>query len=398
MQSHYDLLIVGGGMAAGRLMQQLDELGYSKSVAVVSNEAYTGYNRVLLPGFLAGHYKTSDLTANDSWSLRSNFIVLPNSQVHEIDFKARTAHVNSDVSIRFSELVFATGSTVPRLNIPGAGKNNVFELRSLDNAEQLKKVAAMATNAVVIGGGLLGLEAADALKDLGLKIRIVHRGPQLMNRQLDQIAGDQLAQKLIDEGITLNLDAQVKKIIGTDQVSAVELSGGAIHATDLVLFATGAVPNVLLAEQAGLSCAHGIRTDLALRTNLSSVYALGECANINGNNYSLVEATHAQADALAATLCGKTQTIEPFTPGTRLKVSSISVFAAGETRPTAHDKANDVVIRDGQEGIYRRLLFSGSRLIGAVLLGNTDAAREITQRIGTVVADTDRNRLAFGIG
>lgn len=397
MQAHYELVIVGGGMAAGRLMHQLGELGYDKSVAVVSNEAFTGYNRVLLPGFLAGHYQTSDLTANDSWSTRPNFTVLPNSQVQQISLENRTASLDSNEVIHFSELVFATGSTVPRLNIPGSDLNHVFELRSLSDAKQLKQASSSANTAVVIGGGLLGLEAADALNDLGLKVQIVHRGPQLMNRQLDAAAGDQLALKLAQEGISLSLNTQVNRILGVGQVNAVELNDGSRHTADLVLFATGSSPNVALADQAGLICAHGITTDQNLRTSAPGVYALGECANVDGNNFALVEATYAQADALAATLFGKTQSVPPITLGTRLKVSSTALFAAGETRPSRNEKLNDVVVEDDRDGIYRRLFFSDRKLIGAVLLGNTNAAREITQKIGTEVADIDRDRLAFGI-
>lgn len=396
MQEYFHLVVVGGGMAAGRLMQQLHARNYDKTVLVVSAERCTGYNRVLLPGLLAGRCQPAEVSNNNDWQAASNYSVLADSSVERIDLSRRELDVGTERTVRFSELVLATGSTVPHPQLTGAKLPQVCQLRSLADVDYLQKLAAHARHAVVVGGGLLGLEAADALHDLGLDVRIVHRGKQLMNRQLDQAGGEQLGAMFVQAGMHLHLGAQLCRIVGAGQVSGIVLDDGAAYAADLVLFATGARPNIQLAEQAGLRCDYAICTDSHLRTNADGVYALGECASVGGHHYSLVDATHAQADALASTLTGRAQQVDPFTPGTRLKVSGTSVFAAGETRPQQQANANDVVVSDSNLGIYRRLLFDGSKLIGAVLMGNTDAAREITQRIGTAVTADERDRLCFG--
>ena len=393
---HYDLVVVGGGMAAGRLMQQLDNLEYSKTAAVVSLESCAGYNRVLLPGFLSGRYQTEQLSQNDAWQSRSNFSVLANCRIIEINLDDRVAVTDSGSVISFSQLVFATGSTVPRPQLQGADLGNVFELRSMADADDIRSVCTKARHAVVIGGGLLGLEAADALKDLGLSVCVVHRGLQLMNRQLDVTAGELLGETFAEDGISVRLNAQVIELVGKGDVCGVKLDDGSNQPADIVLFATGTVPNTKLALQAGIRCEDGVATDAQLLTSEPEVYALGECASVAGTRYSLVEATHAQADALAKTLSGKPASAESIAPATRLKVSNTAVFAAGQTRPGQSDNAHDIVVRDRRAGVYRRLLFSGGTLIGAVLLGDTDAAREITQRIGSVVDGLDRDRLMFG--
>jgi len=403
VSAHYDLLVVGGGMAAGRLLKQLHELNYQKSIALVSLETCAGYNRVLLPGLLSGRYQEQQLASNDAWLSRPNLSLLAGSAVEEINLSERTARIGQETNIRFTQLVFATGSTVPRPQLPGSTLDNLFELRCMTDAKAIRRVRAEAKRAVVIGGGLLGLEAADALGELGLHVTVVHRGSQLMNRQLDQDAGEQLAQALEAQGIAVKLGAQVTRFLGAkkrgvNKVSAVTLDDGSNIATDLVLFATGTNPNTRLAAQAGVHCDHGIVTDRQLRTSAVGVYALGECAAIDGNSYALVEATNAQADALAQTLAGRDTCVDFCTAATRLKVSSLAVFAAGQTRPATGEECNDIVIRDRSAGIYRRLLFSGCTLIGAVLLGDINAAREITQRIGSVVEGSHRDRLAFGSG
>lgn len=397
-QPAYDLVVVGGGMAAGRLLQQLHELNYTKTVAVLSQEPCAGYNRVLLPGFLSGRYQAGQLTTSEGWRTRDNFSVLANCIAERVDLATRSVVLSTGQTLGFTELVFATGSTVPRPQLPGVDLENIFELRSMNDADNIRRLVAQAHNAVVIGGGLLGLEAADALNDLGLNVCVVHRGKQLMNRQLDAAAGEQLAQAFAEDGISVKLDARVVSLSGREKVEAVCLDDGSRLPADILLLATGTTPNHQLARSADVQCEYGIVTDMQMRTSAPGVYALGECAQVAGNCHSLVEATHAQADALAKTLSGKPSTLSLAAPSTRLKVSNLEVFAAGQTRPAPQDPVDDIVVRDRSAGVYRRLLFSGANLLGAVLLGDTNAAREISQRIGSAVEGTERDRLVFGAG
>ncbi|MEM9620604.1 MAG: FAD-dependent oxidoreductase, partial [Pseudomonadota bacterium] len=227
MHRDCELLVIGGGMAAGRLMQQLHEHAYSKKTIVISGEKHAGYNRVMLPGFLAGQYSVEQMCGQADWQSRSNFTVLPGLTVTQIEQSSRSVLTDSGMQIGFTELVIATGSTVVRPQTTGTELAGVVELRNLNDAEQLQSMAARGRHAVVVGGGLLGLEAADALLQLGMQVRVVHRGGQLMNRQLDQAAGEELGRILSHRGMHLSLGAQLGAIEGDRQVESVVLDDGA---------------------------------------------------------------------------------------------------------------------------------------------------------------------------
>lgn len=395
---HYrcDLLVVGGGMAAARLLKQLEKSGYQGEVALASRESAAGYNRVLLPGYLGGHCNEAELMSDSMWMSSSLFTIKTSAEVCHIDLVKRLAITRQNDSFAFSKLVFAIGSTVAKPIISGRAFDQIMELRCLDDAKKLRSAAAEARRVVVVGGGLLGLEAADALCNLGLELRLVHRGKQLMNRHLDDAGGICLAKAFKDKGIAVELGVGLERIAGTDRISSVKLDNGDEYAADLVLFATGARANTTLASAAGVICKDGICTDAYLRTNVPDVYALGECAQVDGVRHSLVSAVHAQADALASTLAGVPSKISAPILGTRLKVSGINVFSAGNIRPLESANSSDLVVSDPVRGIYRRLLFAGGHLIGAVLLGETRAAMEIARRINTRVDEREREQLVFG--
>ncbi len=391
-----DLLIVGGGMAAARLVQCLQKQGYARKISVASSESVFGYNRVLLPDLISGRHAMVDLLpGRTAWRHNPNISVLEDTRVLAIDPRHHMAVLSTGSNIHFDTLVLATGSKVPLPGIPGAEAPFVTQLRSLCDAQRIQRLLQGARQVVVIGGGLLGLEAADSLREMGLGVRIVHRGPRLMTHQIDDPCGALLQDALIDRGIDVSLNAEVNEIRPHHHRGGeLVLSNGEAYTTDLVVCATGAMPNDALAQHAGLACASGVITDECLRTSRAHIYALGECANVAGRHHQLVEPVYVQAEALTRTLCGQDTPVPDLVINTRLKIRQMPLLTAGDIRPPG---ANDITIVDAARKLYRRLLFEGDTLIGALLLGDTRGSREITSRIGTPLKPTDAERLVFGV-
>ncbi len=396
MNAQFDLVVIGGGMAAGRLLQKLSEGGYPGRVAVVSNEQHFGYNRVLLPGYLGQECSLDDLVVKPVPGIA--FELFENSLAHTVDPKHRTVRCFSggtEQTIHYEHLVFATGSDVPEPEaIAGVAAPNKLKLRSLEDARLVSTFCRQGGTAVVVGGGLLGLETGNALLNIGMQVHVVHRNPRLMNRQLDKEASDILKARLEQRGFHFHLSSSVQSVQGEVLIAQVRLDHGETIDADLVITATGTVPRIELARAAGLACGRGITIDENLQTNLPCHYAIGECAEFAGETCGLVAPTHRQAEVLATNLCGGSQRYESVSSATRLKVSGIELFSAGNMDASS----SDVCIRSSDQSLYRRIGFDGEKLIGGVLLGDITGARFIEQSLGQVVTSPEhREKLAFGL-
>ena len=390
-----NVLVVGGGMAAIRLADNLSARQETWPVVIAGDEAVIGYNRVLLPDYVAGACTFAEMQHNDGKPSSPGVSLQNTTRVESIDLSRRHASTNQGL-IQFEKLVFATGSNAPVPDLPGAHLNGVVPLRCLADADTLRNLTEDARTAVVLGGGLLGLETADALLRCGLDVHIVHRGNALMNKQLDQQAGALLRSHLASRGMQVTLQASITAIEGDDTgcVRAVRLDNGERIATDILILATGTAPETSLAVEAGVSCENGIKVDRQLRTSATDVFALGECANVNGERAGLVALVNQQADVLAENLAGGNARLARPISSTHLKLDHLALFSAGETRP--EEATDDLVLSDERNGIYRRLLFTGTTLIGAILYGNTAGANEISKQINATLEPDARETLAFG--
>lgn len=381
-------------MAAGRLLHSLQERGFEGKIIVASDETHVAYNRVLLPDYLAGDCDFADLSSSFSADAL-DLELMCESRVSEVDLEARVAWFEDRRHVCFQRLVFATGSQVPRPSVRDAPVDRVCELRNLTDARRLRALSGVAQRCMVVGGGLLGLEAADALCRLGVKVILVHRGPRLMTRQLDEATALLLSAELQRRGIQVILCAvPVHMECDANMRHHVHLDDGNSYQVDFVVFATGAAPADQLALAAGLHCDGGVVTDRYLRCSEPDTFAMGECACVDGQRHQLVDVVNAQASALAATLCGEATELELPAYTTRLKVSDVALVSAGEI--SAEASAQSITIRDTDAGIYRRLFFDGAVLRGAILFGDTAGAREIGLRLDTKVDEQERERLAFG--
>ncbi len=368
------LVIVGNGMAAARLVDELAKAALGRyAVAVIGDEPRLAYNRVLLSSVLAGETASHDIELRPADWWRDRGVTLKyGCAVTDIDVGRRELKIANEESVAFSRLVLATGSTPLRLNVPGSELTGVHTFRDSRDVDLLLTLAASRKRVVVVGGGLLGLEAAYGLAKAGAPVTLIHLMERLMERQLDAPAAALLKSLVEPKGIEVLLNANTARILGESRVEGIELTDGRRIATDAVIFAAGIRPNIALARDAGIPVNRGIIVDDHLRTGAPDIFALGECAEHRGICYGLVEPAYEQARVLARHLAGRTATYSGSVVATNLKVSGVSVFSAGDFQGSEGSEA--IVLSDFRRGTYKKLVISDGRLSGAVLVGDVGDA------------------------
>ncbi len=365
------LVIVGNGMAAARLVDELAKVALGRyAIAVIGEEPRLAYNRVLLSSVLAGETASHEIELKSAGWWRDRGVTLKyGCAVSEIDVGRRELKIAHEESVTFSKLVLATGSSPLRLNVPGAELSGVNTFRDSRDVDLLLALAAGKKRVVVVGGGLLGLEAAYGLAKAGAPVTLVHLMDRLMERQLDAPAAALLKSLVEKKGINVLLNANTARILGEHRVEGVELDDGRRIDADAVIFAAGIRPNIALAREAGIPVNRGVVVDDHLQTGAEGIFALGECAEHCGICYGLVEPAYEQAKALAQHLAGRNATYPGSVVATNLKVSGVGVFSAGEFMGT--DRSEAIVLNDFRRGTYKKLVIEDGRLIGAVLIGDT---------------------------
>jgi nitrite reductase [NAD(P)H] large subunit len=368
------LVIVGNGMAAARLVDELVKTTLGRyAIAVIGDEPRLAYNRVLLSSVLAGETASHDIELRPAGWWRDRGVTLKYGCVAtEIDVGRREVKIEGDESIEFSRLVLATGSTPLRLNVPGADLAGVHTFRDTRDVDLLLALAARKRPVVVIGGGLLGLEAAYGLAKAGTPVTLLHLMDRLMERQLDAPAAALLKSLVERKGIEVLLNANTARIHGTSRVEGVELADGRRIEAGAVIFAAGIRPNVAIAKDAGIAVGRGVTVDDQLQTSVQNIFALGECAEHRGICYGLVEPAYEQARVLAQHLAGKPTAYQGSVVATNLKVSGVSVFSAGDF--IGADGSEAILLSDVRRGTYKKLVIVDGRLTGAVLIGDTGDA------------------------
>lgn len=372
------LVIVGNGMAGHRLLEALLKRDHRpQRITIIGDERAPAYNRILLSPWLAGETERDALTLRKiDWYAEQGINLLLGERVIDIDRAQRRIVTDSGQELVYDRLVLATGSRPAMPTVPGTGLVGVHGFRNLGDAAALTRIAQSATasanRAVVIGGGLLGLEAAEGLRKRGMQVTVLQRSQQLMNRQLDVTAATLLQDELERRGLNVITHANLTGFEGDGQgyIRAVRLADGRRLDADCVVVAAGIVPNAELGRHAGLSTARGIIVDAWLTTSDPAIHALGECCEFEGQTYGLVEPIWRQVEVLAACLCRDHVDGYVETPtATKLKVSGISLYAFGPIEP---DEGHEVLTyHDPQQGDYRRLLLRDNRIEGAVLYGDT---------------------------
>ncbi|MFZ5734714.1 MAG: NAD(P)/FAD-dependent oxidoreductase [Pseudomonadota bacterium] len=391
------LVIVGNGMAAARLVEELAKRALGRhAIAVIGDEPRLAYNRVLLSSVLAGEASSQEIELKPSgWWRDRGVTVRYGCGAVAVDIAKREVTLANGATVAYSRLVFATGSTALRLNVPGADLAGVHTFRDSRDAERLIDLAQQRKRVVVVGGGLLGLEAAYGIAKAGAKVTLVHLMDRLMERQLDERAAALLKGQVERKGVSVMLNASTERILGEDAVTGVELADGQTIAADAVVFAAGIRPNAALAREAGIPVNRGIVVNDRMESAISGIYAIGECAEHRGACYGLVEPAYEQAAVLAEHLAGRDAGYPGSVVATNLKVSGVGVFSAGDFLAT--NDSDVVVLNDPRRGVYRKLVLADGALTGAVLVGDTRDALWYLELIRSrAPVATMRGDLMFG--
>lgn len=385
------VVIIGSGPAGLRCAQTLAEAG--RRVTLIGAEPGLPYNRVALSNYLAGDVDADELITHSAQRLEELGIELRSClRVTAIDRSAKTLATNSGETIAYDRLVLATGSQPFRLPLPGADLPGVLMYRTLAEVDAMLATARQGGRAVVIGGGLLGLEAAVGLARRGMQATVLHAVDRLMERQLDHASAGLLAQRLRAQGIGVELAAGSVAIAGDTQATGVVLKDGRVIPADLVVMAVGIRPETGVAREAGLTVQRGIVVDDQMVTSDAAIQAIGECAEHAGLCCGLVAPCFAQAEIAARHLLGEAVAYAPQTDATALKVAGAGVWSGGEI--DAAD-AQSLIYADPDGAEYRRFLLRDHHLIGAVLYGETGDAAWYKSLLGQDVRAL-RSKLAFG--
>ncbi|HWQ94053.1 MAG TPA: nitrite reductase large subunit NirB [Gammaproteobacteria bacterium] len=366
------LVLIGNGMAGVRTLEELLKVAPDKyEITVFGSEPYGNYNRILLSPVLAGEKSVAEIMLNDMQWYADNGITLHcGKEVVEIDRAKRKVVADDGTCADYDRLLLATGSNPFVVPVPGHQLPGVVTFRDIRDVQLMMDASKQSRHAVVIGGGLLGLEAANGLMRQGMNVTVVHIHETLMERQLDKVAGEMLRKSLEERGMHFHMPAQTVEILGEERVRGVRFKDGSELYADLVVMAVGIRPNMELAKKAGIYCERGIVVNDTLQTYDPSIYAVGECVQHRSQTYGLVAPLFEQAKVCANHLAhfGYSRYQGSLT-STKLKVTGIDLFSAGDF--TGDDSTEEIVLKDASQGTYKKLVLKDDRICGAVMYGDT---------------------------
>lgn len=398
MSEKKKLVVIGNGMAGMRTVEELlalDDTLYD--ITVFGAEPHGNYNRIMLSPVLAGEKTLDDIMINTpQWYAAHGITLHAGNPVMRIDRGCREVVAASGLRVPYDRLLLATGSDPFIIPVPGHDLPGVISFRDIQDVNTMLEAARTQQRAVVIGGGLLGLEAANGLLKQGMDVTVVHLMDSLMERQLDKPAAGLLQQALKDRGIRFCMQAQTEAILGEARVSGIRFKDGQELAADLIVMAVGIRPNIQLAKDSGLHCERGIVVNDAMQTFDPTIYAVGECVQHRQAIYGLVAPLWEQAKVCANHLA---QMGIGHYPGsqvsTRLKVTGIDLFSAGDF--IADEGDEEIEFRDLRRGVYKKLVLRHGRIAGAVLYGDVSDGSWYYELMIDGVDVTDlRDVLIFG--
>jgi nitrite reductase (NADH) large subunit len=392
------LVVIGNGMAGMRTVEELHKLAPELyDITVFGAEPHGNYNRILLSPVLAGEKSIADIMLHTrDWYTQHGITLHAGDPVVHIDRRQRIVRARSGLEVRYDRLLIATGSKPFIIPVPGHQLPGVLAFRDIQDVENMVAAARDHRHAVVIGGGLLGLEAANGLQRQGMAVTVVHVTDALMNQQLDKPAALLLQKALEAKGLRFMMNAQTEEICGPDRVTAVRFKDGSVIPADLVVMTAGVRPNIELAKGAGLHCERAIVVDDTLQTYDPRVYAVGECVQHRSATFGLVAPIWEQARVCGAHLAGAghRRYVQQAAP-TRLKVTGVDLYSVGDF--IGGEGSEDLVLRDARRGVYKRLVLKDNRIAGAVLYGDV---RDGPWYFDLIQNRTDigaiRQRLLFG--
>jgi len=392
------LVLIGNGMAGIRALEELIEIAPDKyDITVFGAEPYGNYNRILLSPVLAGEKTMDDIMLNDDqWYADNNITLHKGKEIVDIDRHGRTVFASDGTTADYDRLLLATGSNPFIIPVPGNDLDGVISFRDIHDVDTMLAASKKHKNAVVIGGGLLGLEAANGLMLQGMHVTVVHIQGTLMERQLDSEAGSMLRSSLEERGLNFLMEASTEAILGDEHVTGVKFADGSEVAADLVVMAVGIKPNIALAQKAGVYCERGVVVNDTMQTYDPRVYAVGECVQHRGQAYGLVAPLFEQAKVCANHLAHMGYSrYEGSITSTKLKVTGIDLFSAGDF--IGDETTENIIMKDVARGVYKKIVIKDNRIQGSVMYGDTVDGAWYFQLLRDNTDITDiRDHLMFG--
>jgi nitrite reductase (NADH) large subunit len=404
------LVVIGNGMAGARCVEEILARGGSEKfeITMIGDEPYGNYNRILLSNVLNGSSEAKDIFLNPlSWYEENNISLIAGVRAEKLDRESKTISLADGKELTYDQLIFATGSApfVPPCDrvrdADGNLRTGVYVFRTIDDCHKIAGAATKARRAAVIGGGLLGLEAARGLLRFGCEVHVIHLAGHLMENQLDETGGRMLRKSMEKLGVQVHLHKITEAVLGEDGVAGLRFKDGTELACDMVVISAGIRPNVQLARDANLTVERALVVDDTMRsTDDPSIWGVGECVQHRGRVYGLVAPLWDQGKVLADNLTGfkPTSVYEGSKLATKLKVMGVDVACMGITA-AQEDDDEEVIYSEPKQGIYKKLVLRGGQLVGAILLGETDKAGYLMQVFdrGDALPD-ERSHILFDIG
>ena len=387
------MVLIGNGMAGIRTIEHILKLTTEAyDITVFGAEPHPNYNRIMLSSVLAGGSDLKDIVINDwDWYTENNIKLYTGDAVKSIDSVKRKVISESGIEVSYDILIIATGSNPFMLPLPGVNKEGVIGFRDIRDCQIMMETSKTYKKAAVIGGGLLGLEAARGLLNLGMDVHVIHINKHLMDRQLDQSASMMLQRDLEEQGMKFLLKKNTASIDGKRRAQGLSFTDGSQIDADLVVMAVGIKPNVELAKRAGLEVNRGIVVNDFMETSIQGIYAVGECAEHRGIAYGLVAPLYEQGAVLAKRLVGvETSGYAGSVTSTKLKVSGVDVFSAGYFNDEPGMRS--LRFQDDIDNVYKKIVIQDDRLIGAVLFGDTTDGASLFSLIKSGESITGREK------
>ena len=399
-ETPHRLVVIGNGMAGQAAIEEILQIqndGYE--IVVFGAEPSHSYNRIMLSDVLSGKRSFSQLnTKNRAWYEANRIKLFTKSPVTRIDAERKMVFTENGYFSHYDKLLLATGSVPFIPPIKGVDKNGVHVYRTIEDVWSMSEISRYRKNAVVIGGGLLGLEAAKALKDNGMDVTVIHLTEHLMEQQLDYDSGTMLQMLLEKTGLKFRMNAVTQEILGEDSVTGVKLQSGEVIEADMLLICTGIRPNTELARNAEIMVRRGIVVNDFLETSHENIYAIGECVEHRGMVYGLFEPLAEQARVVADSLVGSgLRTFEESPLSAVLKIADINLVSVGNY--AGGDDCEELIYSDPTVGIYKKIVLKENRIDGAIFLGDTTQYRDIYDLLrGNAVINGKRQNLLLGGG
>ncbi|MDX2433411.1 MAG: FAD-dependent oxidoreductase [Desulfobacterales bacterium] len=382
-------LLVGNGVAGTTAAENIRKNDPTAWITIVTEEEIPFYYRIRLPDFLCGEVNESGLIAKKKeWYEENNITLRLSTKITGGSVKDKILYSSSGEELSFDRLILANGSTPNIPAISGSDKRGVFSLHYIQDAKDIVSQASCCKKAILIGGGLLGLEAGNGLKKLGLGITVIEFFPRLLPRQLDSESARRLQSILEDRGFSFKLDAKTRSIEGNEKIEGVTLENGEFIAADMVIISAGVTPKLQLAKELGLDCNRGIKVDKQMRTSQPDIYAAGDIVEFEGRTYGIWPAAMEQGKIAGTNISGGNATYEGTILSSILKVAGIDLASAGEIdEENLHDSKTVA-----SETIYKKIVLDNNRVIGCIMLGDRKNFNRINRAISTgedILSDLD---------